>query len=1139
VDPDAVLARARETLLNTSAYLAAAGREGKESVLHSGRNDPAFGLVVAFLQLFIQARGELNAFPQRRLDFYYRDVLGMKPRGRIPDHAHLLLRAAPGVGVLDLPAGTEFSAGSDPDQRELVYATREAVSLTDARVVALRVLEYERDPLISPERELGFVTRVLGASAEDPAPGLESGEPSGVFGGVGGGTLLSPSGLNLGFAVASPVLALASGTRRLTFDILLGDPVGEAGSTLDSAIAALEEVAPGETDRFFRRFGRIVTRALLQRPRHRAGVPDDAWCTPAQREAMRARARVVLGRDLEILLGMAGPRLSPEQREAIRTVASSVGEPDRKTRLEAVRRRFPARPPSIAEAEHDGLMDGILAGEPVRLSRDQDEMLRSAVGEMRASLEVLEHALTADPLSLLHRLFTDALTVRFTGARGWEEVRGVHVGLLEGREGGGLRLGMTLGPQVGPVVAFDPALHGSTFDGTTPIVGFRLNPQAVFHPFSFLDCLALTRIDVRVEVQGAIDLVVQNGLGPLDPSRPFFPFGPLPTRESYLVVGSFEAAAKSLVEASLEVEWGGLPDLPGGLRQHYFGYNQDITNEAFRTRISLLRDGRWEPVDPALATVVPLFENLGEGGATAPTVRIPLGPMALFKPMDPGTTRDRFASLLHARQGLFRLSLEPSEVTFGHQEYPRLLTEGLTRNVRRRNPEPLPNPPYTPQVNRITLDYTARATLFPERREGAVGTAPVLDRILHEHPFGMEDLTATVDEKVHTLMPGRPLAPGDGGEPRDREGYIFIGVKGTGLPGALSLLFHLRHDALQDPVVEDPGATWFYLRSNRWHPLAASRVMGDTTNGFQRSGIVTLDIPEDIDAESTILPRGVFWLAAGVNRRIRSLVSRLLVASAGAVEVVWQDRGNLRQVELGLPPGSITDPRTRVPGLASVRQVGSTFGGRGAENADELVTRTAERLRHRKRAVSAWDYERLVLDRFPEVFQVKVLPNTDTRYDGPRPGSVLVVVVPRLGSQEGAQTLTPRFSGGDLIDIRDYLRSLSPGSSRLYVQNPVYEQIQVRCTVKLARGTPPGLSLRTLSDILVDHLSPWSPGGYGLRFGWRIRRKDVEARIRAVPWVDAVTGSPCSRSRWIPGVDTGWTIRPGRGRPAPPDPRGP
>jgi hypothetical protein len=117
-----------------------------------------------------------------------------------------------------------------------------------------------------------------------------------------------------------------------------------------------------------------------------------------------------------------------------------------------------------------------------------------------------------------------------------------------------------------------------------------------------------------------------------------------------------------------------------------------------------------------------------------------------------------------------------------------------------------------------------------------------------------------------------------------------------------------------------------------------------------------------------------------------------------------------------------------------------------------------------------------------------------------------VTVVPRLGGDENDQALTPRFSGGDLVRIRDYLRSLSPGASRIYVQNPVYEEIQVRCTVRLARGARPGQGLRELNALLVDHLSPWRPGGQGARFGWRIRRKDVEALIRTVPWVEAVTG---------------------------------
>ena len=463
--PVSPAARAHETLLNACAYLAPAGREALASLLRSGRNDPSLGLIVAFLQLFIQARRELNTFPRRRLDFYYQDLLGMKPRGLIPDHAHLLLRTAPGTPWLELPAGTEFSAGRDEDQKELLYATREAVSVTDARVVALRALEYERDPLISPERELGFVTRVLAASAEDPAPGLEDGEPIGVFGGAGGGATLSPAGGSLGFAVAGPILALAGGTRRLSFDIILGDALGGMGSTLDEAIEILDGVVAGDVEGFFRSFGRIVCGALFHRPSTTPGLEEGRWCTPSQRERIRARGQIVLGKELETLLWMVESRLSPDQAQAIRGVAGLVADS-----------------PVQSGEDPEVALNRILERDPVRLSPDQQEMIRAVVGELRASLEVMTGAMGSDPRSVLQRFFADALVVRFTGPTGWVEVQDLHVALLDGEGGGGLQVEMTLGPQVGPVVAFDPALHGTTFDGSEPVMGFRLNPRAMVHP---------------------------------------------------------------------------------------------------------------------------------------------------------------------------------------------------------------------------------------------------------------------------------------------------------------------------------------------------------------------------------------------------------------------------------------------------------------------------------------------------------------------------------------------------------------------------------------------------------------------------------------------------------------------------------
>lgn len=1017
-DLDRRLAAAGHTLLNATSYLAVQARDAFEEILRSEGNEPAIGLVTAFLELFIRSREGLNRFPQRRLEFYYRELLQMTPRPRTPDHAHLVLTPTAGAPPIPLEAGTLFTAGRDEGQEELLFATDHETVVTDAEVESLYALCYEQDPLISPESHFAFVTRITGGRGRH----LELRTPAGgtipAFPQNGPESPHSAEGVSLGFAVASPILALAEGTRRLRFDIELGAPPKvEMGSEME-AVDALGSMEDGAREAFAHQLGRLFSWRLLQAIPDGGGVEGSEWWSPEERQVIGEAARRILG--------------------------EGVG-----ARVEAL--------------------------------------------------------LARDPTFAFLAFTQDALELRYTGESGWVRVPDVAIRRIPAAQGAaGLRVEVTLGPDLEPVIPHDPALHGDRHVGSDPVMSFRVNPGSVFYPFSLLEALPLLRIQVETRVEGVTRLVVHGGSGQLDPARPFQPFGAVPSRDSFLAVGSWEAAGKDLTDASLDIEWGELPDLPGGFRQHYFHYGTGITNESFRVQLSVLRDGRWTPIDREVRTTAPLFAS-EQGGRVAPRIRIPLQPIQLVMPVGPSTGPEDFASLTRARQSYFSLSLAGSEATFGHQEYPRLLTEVLTGNARRRRADPLPNPPYTPVVQRITMNYTARTTLRPRGAlSGTQRTGP--GRLLHEHAFGLEDITAAADDEVFSLIPSRPRTGGFGGVGSMREGYLFIGLSGTRIPGTLSLLFHLRHDAVGEAGGKDPGIRWFYLASNRWRVLDSSRVLRDSTDGFQRSGIVTLDVPAEINTRNTVLPEGMHWLAVGLDVGLPSLTARLFSVTPGGVQVTWQDRGNQRPaIEEGLPSGSISRPVSSIPGLGSVVQVGASFGGRPQEDDQGVVTRTAERLRHKMRAVAPWDYERLVLDRFPEVHQVKVFPNTDPDVQGPVPGRVLVVVVPRLFREDDAATLTPRFSGGELVRIRDYLQGLASGFVTLDVRNPVYEQVQVRCTLKLVAGLRAGYVVDEVNRALVDYLSPWTPSGYGTRFGWRIRREDIEGRIREIPEVEFVT----------------------------------
>ena len=145
---------------NAIGYLQKAASQHLQSSLRSQRHDPAIGLFMVFLRLFKKAQDRLNRFTPRHLDFYYRQVLeaGNLPRGA--DSYYLLLTAQAGAKKLRIDKNTAFSAGQDADLNEIIYRADESLLLSDVEVGSLLTLNLQQDRLISPESDVGFVTRI-------------------------------------------------------------------------------------------------------------------------------------------------------------------------------------------------------------------------------------------------------------------------------------------------------------------------------------------------------------------------------------------------------------------------------------------------------------------------------------------------------------------------------------------------------------------------------------------------------------------------------------------------------------------------------------------------------------------------------------------------------------------------------------------------------------------------------------------------------------------------------------------------------------------------------------------------------------------------------------------------------------------
>lgn len=731
--------------------------------------------------------------------------------------------------------------------------------------------------------------------------------------------------------------------------------------------------------------------------------------------------------------------------------------------------------------------------------------LRFAGDRLGKRLRQLDAAVRAaghiEQEDLFLKVFRTMFKISLTGPDGWFDVPDYFPSTPPTAEHT-LRLDFTLPLDAPPVVAHRAALHGGDFGAApaVPVVRLLLDPHSYVYPYGLLRDLVVADAGIEVEVSGYRQLSLQNQIGPLSPAIPFQPFGPLPEVGSYLIVGAGEAAVKSLSAFDLELEWAGLPVETGGFGAYYHDYVSSVDTKDYLARIEVLADGAWQPSEER-APLVPLFAtDVARTASRRVLKRIRLSCKGVIGRARPAAAGDAPGYSAASRNGYVKFTLASPRFAFGHREYPHALGYALKRGLRDKSGRfhaSVPELPYTPVVDAITAHYVASARI--DLHQGAAaGQAD--HAMFHLHPLGWEAVGAGNAARP-TLLPCYP-----------ERGHLYIGVQASALEDVLTLFFHLRDDAL--PGQPKP-VRWAYLSGNRWKFLRERDLIADSTAGFMRSGAVALRIPRDIGCENTVMPAGLYWLRISAKEGLRDFCS-LYAVHAHALRVVREDGA---AGPTALPAGSIRRTRTVIAGLGKLTQVIDSVGGRPAESPDRMRIRVAERVRHKGRAVTPADYETLVLERFPQVWKVKCFANLCMEGSSPRdwvrPGRVLVVPLPYLGSGDAFGRM-PQLNPGLLREIEAALAAVASPSVRVTVAPPVYEQIQVRCNVRLREGLAGGAWIERLNADISRFLSPWNDDGSRAHFGWSLRLHDVESRIGALDYVAEVLS--CSLLRVTPGA---------------------
>jgi hypothetical protein len=335
---------------------------------------------------------------------------------------------------------------------------------------------------------------------------------------------------------------------------------------------------------------------------------------------------------------------------------------------------------------------------------------------------------------------------------------------------------------------------------------------------------------------------------------------------------------------------------------------------------------------------------------------------------------------------------------------------------------------------------------------------------------------------------------------------LLIGLSGVRAGDSLSLLLQLAEGSA-DPLAAAQTLQWSVLADNAWRALGPGELSLDTSHDLRRSGLVACVLPRETSTEHSRAPAGLVWLRAATPAEPRAACD-VIAVHPNALEAQFVDQGNDPQrLKAPLAAASISQLKTPLAAIKTISQPFASFGGALVESDAALARRASERLRHRNRAITPWDIERLVLQAFPAVYRAKCIPHASDR-SWLAAGHLMLVVVPDLRNMNAVDPLRPRVDLDTLTRIREHLLARVGPQTQVHVRNPGYRAVQLDFKLQLRPGNGLGFNfLRPQIDLaLRQALSPWAfDTGAALGFGGRVLRSALLDFVEDLPSVDFVT----------------------------------
>jgi hypothetical protein len=733
---------------------------------------------------------------------------------------------------------------------------------------------------------------------------------------------------------------------------------------------------------------------------------------------------------------------------------------------------------------------------------------------------------------------TNNLEVWCTGEKGWlgpfavetsvgtEKVDDIFTtGLSESSTR--LKLAFKIPRDEKPVVAYDSEVHGENYTTVQPVCRVQIDTGETAGHALYRQLLEkeIKTLSVHVDVRDIKSLELESDIGVLNAEKPFYPSGTQPVKRSNFYVNYPELFEKAWEQLDVEINWKNTPEKTGtndAFKDLYYAYRTDyifqaspfkfldgmLTKEEFELELEI-PEFQWGQINPDPGNLIVTEDSHFKADIEIQHKAKWEGVKddhVLFTADGLGFKSEftvQNTNYETGKNGPVRMSLNQS---FYHDLFPRIYALAFSSE----NEDALiPNEPYTPMIETIRLNYTASANMNLNTSEKDYQTNGV--KLFHEHPFGQAEEHLYLKNQLDFLLDAEKktfLLPDycKGGE-------LYIGLEEAEPTQTVSLLVQVLEGS-ENPEAESftgkQKVEWSVLCQNHWKPLTSDFMIANETDNFLKSGIVKFSIPKVANKNNTRLASGYIWVKAKIHKNYYA-VSKAIAIHAQVVTAQFEDNGNeLSHLQDGLVVGTISKPVQRVSTIKGLSQPYPSFDGKPRESDAAWYRRISERLRHKNRAITIWDYEHLILQQFPKIYKVKCLNHTSyvvkedkTETNFLAPGHVLIIVIPDIENSNVFDIYQPRVSKATLNEIQDFVNERNTLHVNAVVANPEYEEVIVDLGVKFKKGYDESYYLKKLNEDITRLLSPWAfKETAKIEFGTSLHRSTLIHYIEKLQYVD-------------------------------------